>query len=292
MKQYFLIALMLFRTGANAQSLIDKDIQRITSGALAEEISYCPENAVRYAGAVVMEVSTGNVVANVSFIYKDGEIVKNSAGNTVSVPTGLGRSVLYLAMMPKANPYMLVDTKDGLYVDSEGYSIEDHNHHRGGYGMLDMKRSFDYNSNIGMLKCAERKFKKDIKMFAEAINMTGILFGSKATTGYGATWHSRDILGFTSPMSLLQQVCWINAVAGGKFVFRHKSRADQFRQYIRHGIIQGRQHIIIGIPDQAPCLIQIGDMILGQVLQLHATAGPSAGPRRPVKLKHAPDPVI
>lgn len=221
MKQSIVYALMLFGMGTNAQSLIDKDIQRIASGALAEEISHCPEEAVRYAGVVIMEVATGNVVANVSLFYKDGEFVKNPIGNTVSVPTGLGRSALYLAMMPEADPYMLlVDTKDGLYVDSDGYSIVDHNHRYGGYGVLDMKRAFDYNSDIGLLKCAEIIFEKDMHKFAEAINKTGIFFGAKATAGYDATWHSRDILGFTSPMSLLQQVCWINAVAGGKFVIR------------------------------------------------------------------------
>ena len=222
--------------GANAQSLIDKDIERIASGALAEGISHCPENAIRYAGVVVQEIKTGNIVANVSLFYKNGEFIKNPIGNTVSVPTGLGRSVLYLAMMPEANPYMVVDTKEGLYIDSEGYSIEDHNHRRGGYGVVDMKRAFDYNSNIGMLKCAEIFFDKNIQRYAEAINKTDIFFGAKATTGYGTTWHSRDILGFTSAMSLLQQVCWINAVAGGKFVIRldEKDSNEPYDEILNH----------------------------------------------------------
>lgn len=236
MREYTFFALLFFAMEVNAQSLIDKDIERIATGALAEEISYCTEDAVRYAGVVVQETKSGNIVANVSLLYKDGEFVKNPVGNTTSVPTGLGRSVLYLAMMPEANPYMQVDTKDGLYIDSEGYSIEDHNHRHGGYGVLDLKRAFDCNSDIGILKCAEAIFEKDMHKYAEAINKTGIFFGAKAATGYEATWHSRDILGFTSPMSLLQQVCWINAVAGGKFVIRldEKDSSEPYDEILNH----------------------------------------------------------
>ena len=221
MKQVFFILLLLsLFTGMRAQSLIDEDLQRIASGALAEGICHCPEDAVRYAGVVVTEVSSGNVVANVSLLYKNGEFVNNPNGNKVPVPTGLGRSVLYLAMMPEANPYMVVDTQEGLYVDSAGYTIEDHNHRYGGYGVLDMKRAFDYNSNIGILKCAEIVFGKDMHRYAEAINKTGVSFGAKVPIDYTGTWNSHDILGYTRNMTLLQQVCWLNAVAGGKYVIR------------------------------------------------------------------------
>jgi len=44
--------------GTKAQSLADKELERIASGELAEMISYCPEDAVRYAGVVVMPVTT------------------------------------------------------------------------------------------------------------------------------------------------------------------------------------------------------------------------------------------
>lgn len=219
MKQIIItITLLILSIGIYAQSLTDKELERIASGALAEEISHCPENGIRYAGVVVMEVARGNVKANVSIFYKNGEFIKNSYGNTKSVPTGLGRSVLYLAMMPEAN--MVVDTKDGLYVDSDGYTIEDHNHKRGGYGVIDLKRGFAVNSDICLLRCAEQVFKKNMKTFAKAINKTGVSFGAKVSEDFDQRWSSRDILGYTSPFSLLQMACWLNAVAGGKFVIR------------------------------------------------------------------------
>lgn len=220
MKQMLILSLLFLQMGIRAQSLADKELERIVSGALAEEISHCPENSIRYAGAVVMENTTGNVVANVSLFYRNAEFIKAPIGNTYYVPSGLGRSVLYLAMMPKADPYMVVDVKDGLYVDSDGYSIEDHNHKRGGYQLIDMKRAFSVNSDIGILKCAEKVFGKDMKKYARAINKNGIFFGAKASEDSNLIWNSRDILGYTSPMTLLQMVAWCNGVAGGKFLIR------------------------------------------------------------------------
>jgi len=221
MKQVILSLLLLsLSSGMHAQSLIDEDIQRIASGALAEEISHCPADAIRYAGVVVQQISSGNIVANVSLSYKDGQFINDPSANAEPFPTGLGRSALYLAMMPEADPYMVVDTKNGVYVDSDGVSIEDHNKRRGGYGLLDLKRAYTRNSDIGMLLCAQKVFNKDMKKYAWAINRTGALFGARVSEDYDGLWRSRDILGYTSPMSLLQMVCWCNAVAGGQFVIR------------------------------------------------------------------------
>lgn len=238
MKQVlYVISFLFFGIETKAQSLADKELERIASGELAEMISYCPEDAIRYAGIVVMEVATGNVVANVSLSYKDGEFIKNRHGNMQDLPCGLGRSILYLAMMPQTNPYMVQDVGDGLYVDSSGCSIEDHNHKRGGYGLIDVKRAYARNSDIGILKTAETFWGKDMRKFSEAIKGTGINMGGRVSTGYGAEWQSYDVLGHTTLMTLLQQVCWCNAVAGGKFVIR----ADKNDSSIPYDIISNQE---------------------------------------------------
>ena len=220
MKQAFFFFLLMFLcTGTRAQSLADKELERIVSGELAEEISTLPEEELRYAGVVVMEVATGNVVANVSLFFKNGDFIRNPHGNTQCVPSGLGRSVLYLAMMPDTDPYMVQDVGDGLYIDSSGCSIEDHNHKRGGYGLMDVKRAYARNSDIGILKAAEMVWGKDMTKCSDAIKYTGISMGGRALTGYGTNWQSHDILGHSALMSLLHQVCWCNAVC--KMMFCH-----------------------------------------------------------------------
>lgn len=226
MKQIIISSLLFLCVSANAQSLIDKDIEQIAYGALAEGISYCPEESFRYAGVVVMEVATGNIVANMSLFYKDGEFIKNIYGNMQPVPSGLGRSVLYLVMMPQAEPSMVIDTGDGGYVDSSGCTITDHNHKRGGFGVMNLKLSYIRNSDIGMLKAAEKVWGIDMKKLSEAILRTSINLGGRVSTGYSGRWQSHDVLGHSALMSLLQQVCWCNAVAGGKFFIRKDIQDD------------------------------------------------------------------
>lgn len=226
MRQIVIISLLLIGMGTEAQSLADKELERIVCGKLAEEISTLPEEALRYAGVAVMEVATGNVVADVSLFYKDGDFIRNPHGNTQYVPSGLGRSVLYLAMMPDTDPYMVQDVGDGLYIDSSGCAIEDHNHKRGGYMLIDLKRAYARNSDVGLLKAAESVWAKDMTKYSDAIKDTGISMGGRTLTGYGTSWQSHDILGHSALMSLLQQVCWCNAVAGGKFFIRKDLQDD------------------------------------------------------------------
>ncbi len=258
MKQIIISSWLFLCVSANAQSLIDKDIEQIAYGALAEGISYCPEESFRYAGVVVMEVATGNIVANMSLFYKDGEFIKNIYGNMQPVPSGLGRSVLYLAMMPQAEPSMVIDTGDGGYVDSSGCTITDHNHKRGGFGVMNLKLSYIRNSDIGMLNAAEKVWGKDMKKLSEAILRTSINLGGRVSTGYSGRWQSHDVLGYSTTMSLLQQMCWINAVAGGKLLDRtdekdtttpygiiKKSEAlDSLRSAMRECVVEGMGRIM------------------------------------------------
>ena len=258
MKPIIIISLLLIGIETNAQSLIDKEIDSIASEALTEGVYYCQEDALLYAGVLVMEVATGNVVADVSLFYKDGEFIKNPYGNMQPVPSGLGLSVLYLAMMPQADPSMVIDTGDGMYIDSYGYTITDHNHKRGGYGMMDLKHSYIRNSDIGMLKAAETVFGRDMKKLSEAMKGTAISMGGRVTTGYGVNWQSYDVLGYSTSMSLLQQVCWINAVAGGKLLVRtdekdtttpydtinHSEALDSLRSAMRETVTNGMGRIM------------------------------------------------
>ncbi len=84
MKKLLIIALLLIGMGAKAQSLADKELERIVSGELAEEISLCPADSSRYMGAVVVV-----------------ELAKNSQGIAQDVPSGL--RIMYIAMIPHAD---------------------------------------------------------------------------------------------------------------------------------------------------------------------------------------------
>lgn len=215
MYKYFLLLTLTFLPfEGGAQSLIDTCLQRYALGVLAEQIGQLTD--VKYAGLVVQESSTGNVIANVSLLLRQGEFVKGPS-NSTPFPTPLGRAVLYMCIN---NPNIVVDGTGGVYKDSEGQVIKDHNAAHGGYGELDLLHGFIYNSDVCSLKASERVFDKDAKKLAVEINRTGILFGARASEKYGR-WSSYDILGFSnSSMSLIQSAAWLTAVAGGRLVIR------------------------------------------------------------------------
>lgn len=220
-------ALVLIAIGAKAQTLTDTSLESFARQALVDGIKAYGDD-VNEAGVVVMEVNSGNVVCNVYIGQFQGEIKDIPHGNEESVPSGIGRAVLYLSMMGTLSPDFVVDTGDGLYIDSiTGCSIVDSNHSRGGYGSLTLKRAFDM-SDVGIYKAVETAFKRNIGKYGAAVRKTGVFFENiddksdayEETDSWGF-WSPCDIIGYRSPFSLLQQTAWVNLVANrGKLLMR------------------------------------------------------------------------
>lgn len=197
----FIISLLLI--GVPCQSLADNLLEEYAAAQLYELRNSYPEDALRYIGVVVMDVATGDVLADVSLFEN----------NNVSVPSGIGRSLLYLAMMPETNPFMVLDTGNGRYFDSMGCCVDDFNRSRGGFGSIQLKASFCLNSDIGILKAAEQSFENKMSLLITALDRTGI---DRTFCSYGSMWSSHELLGHHSFLSLTQQVRWCNSVACGK----------------------------------------------------------------------------
>lgn len=220
-------ALVLIAIGAKAQTLIDTSLESFARQALVDGIKAYGDD-VNETGVVVMEVNSGNVVCNVNIGQFQGEIKDIPHGNEESVPSGIGRAVLYLSMMGTHSPDFVVDTGDGLYIDSiTGCSIVDFNHSRGGYGSLTLKRAFDM-SDVGIYKAVETAFKRNMGKYGAAVRKTGVFFENiddesdayEETDSWGF-WSPCDIIGYRSPFSLLHQISWVNMVANqGKLLIR------------------------------------------------------------------------
>lgn len=229
-KKTMVLTLLLLSIGAQGQSLADNELERFAEELLYEESLSGSENSIRYIGVVVTDVATNAVLADVCLFNSEGIFSRVQTGNTLAVPSGLGRSVLYLAMMPETSPFIVLDTRNGRYLDSSGYVIEDFNHSRGGFGFIDLKRAYSRNSDVGILMAAELVFGKDLNRLTAAIERTGINF----QMDYGSTWQSTSVLGHNTMMSLLQQVSWCNAVAGGK-----GEGLDSLRSAMRETVTDG-----------------------------------------------------
>lgn len=227
MRQIISLVFILLGLGVKAQTLIDPNLQQYARQALIDGIKDFGDD-VNQAGVVIMEVSSGNVIANVCIGQFRGKVKDIPDGNNEAVPAGISRAVLYLSMMGHLSPDYLVETGDGLYKDSiTGCVIEDFSHKRGGFGTLTLKRALDL-SDVGIYKAVETAFNRNMGQYGAALRKTGIFFenyddGSDAyeETGSWSFWSPCDIIGYRSRFSLLQQTTWVNMVANqGKLLMR------------------------------------------------------------------------
>lgn len=226
MKKMVIFTLVLLVIGVNAQSLADSSLEQFARNTLVEGIKEYGDD-VNQAGAVIMHVNTGNVIANVC-IGQYREVKDIPSGNSEAIPCGIGRAVLYLSMLDYLKPSFLVETGDGLYVDSiSGCTITDMSYDHGGFGTLTLQRAFDV-SDVGIIKAAEIAFKRNMNRFGGAVRKTGVFFENPddetneyREIGSRQMWSPCDIIGYRSPYSLLLQTAWVNMVAnGGKLLMR------------------------------------------------------------------------
>ena len=220
MKPLVTLVFLLFGLGVESQTLVDSKLEQYARHALVDGIKDYGDD-VNQAGIVIMEVNTGNVVANVSLGQFRGKVKDIPDGNSEAVPPGISRAVLYLSMIDILGPDFLVETGNGLYVDSiSGCSITDISYKRGGFGTLTLKKAFDL-SDVGIIKAAEIAFNRNIVRYGAALKKTGILFEKiDDENDYSQEddsldyWPSCEIIGYRrSPFSLYQQTAWINMVA-------------------------------------------------------------------------------
>lgn len=225
------LALLTFGV-VKAQTLVDSNLQQYARKALVEGIREYGDD-VNQAGIIIIETKTGNVIANVSIAQLRGEIRDIPYGNFEPIPSGISRAVLYLSMVDTLGPNYIVDTGNGLYVDSiSGCTITDISYYHGGFGALTLKKACDL-SDIGIMKATEIAFKKNMGCYGAALRKTGIFFENyDDEVGYyhkadsWKYWSSCDIIGYKSPFSLIQQTAWVNMVANrGKLLLR-LDRAD------------------------------------------------------------------
>ena len=223
---------MLLGFGVEAQTLVDSKLEQFARQELLEGIRIFGDD-VNQAGIVIMEVNSGNVIANISIGQYHGVVKDIPEGNNESIPAGINRAVLYLSIIDKLGPDFIVETGDGLYVDSiSGCTITDMSYNHGGYGALTLKKAFDL-SDVGIIKAVEYAFNRDMGQYGSALRKTGISFedydgekNSYQKTDSWRYWSTCDIIGYRSPFSLYQQTAWVNMVANGGKLLCRLNKAD------------------------------------------------------------------
>lgn len=229
MRKSFTIAVLLLGFEALAQqTFIDAKLNSFVQKALLEGDFFEDYTS---AGIIVLQSSTGKVIADYSIGYVDNdESIPYENGSAMSMSgTGISRAVLFLAVMEHLRSSFVVDINGGVYKDSlTGCTIKDHNHMFGGYGSLPLDICMD-RSNVGMVKACDVAFSMNSIRFERALKKTGIMFENYAESDdeyyderdSSQVWSPCDIIGYRSPYSLYQMTAWLNgSVNGGKIMLR------------------------------------------------------------------------
>lgn len=221
-RKLFLAFILLIGVGTRGHSLIDSTLNLLCEQALIEVVSSY-EVEFDFASAIVMETETGSFLADIGIKRDNGRVETYSDGSNTPLRAGISRAVLFHCLMDKLSPEFVVDVDGGIYHDTiADCTIRDHNYRIGGYGCLRLTDILD-RSDVGMIKAAEIAFNRDMGAYGAALRETGIYFADEPVNNSGSDqlWSPKDILGYTTYMSLKAQTCWINGIAnGGRLVAR------------------------------------------------------------------------
>ena len=161
--------------GDDIITTIDVDIQDIAEKALTDQL----KNLDAVMGvAVVMEVATGEVKANVNMekvasgVYYER---RNAAVSNLMEPGSTFKTASIMVALEDGyiTPDYEVDTGNGI-VDMHGSKMKDWNWHRGGYGKINVTRIMEVSSNVGVSKIIDKFYKDDPQRFVDGLHRMSI----------------------------------------------------------------------------------------------------------------------
>ena len=161
--------------GNDIITTIDVGMQDIAEKALVDQL----KNLEALSGtAVVMEVATGDVKANVNMTRgNDGnyyEMNSNAISDMLEPGSTFKTASIMVALEDgKITPDTEVDTGNGI-MNMYGSKMRDHNWHRGGYGKIDVTRILEVSSNVGVSYLIDKHYKDNPQKFVDGLKRMSI----------------------------------------------------------------------------------------------------------------------
>ena len=179
LSKYMNIPVMLPVDGADIVTTIDVNMQDIAERALIDELKLVNgEMGV----AILMEVKTGDVKAIVNMErlgdkpenYHYTEAV-NRAISYRCEPGSVFKVASFLVALDDevADTSYVIHTGSGVQ-DMHGRPMKDHNWRRGGYGDINMARTLEVSSNIGVSHVIDKYYGKDPERYVKGLYRVGI----------------------------------------------------------------------------------------------------------------------
>lgn len=161
--------------GCDLITTIDVDMQDIAEKALVDQLT----NLQAEAGvAIVMEVKTGEVKANVNMTRAgDGKYyeMRNLAVSNLMEPGSTFKTASIMVAMEDGyiTPDYEVDTEQGI-VNMHGSRMRDWNWYKGGYGVINVTKILEVSSNIGVSKIIDKFYGDNPQKFIDGIKRMSI----------------------------------------------------------------------------------------------------------------------
>ena len=175
MNKYLNIVDIPAEDGADIITTIDVDMQDIAEKALVDQLV----NLEAEAGvAIVMEVKTGEVKANVNMTRAgDGKYyeMRNLAVSNLMEPGSTFKTASIMVALEDKHitPDYVVDTKEGI-VNMHGSRMKDWNWYKGGYGKIDVTRILEVSSNIGVSTIIDKFYGDNPQRFIDGLKRMSI----------------------------------------------------------------------------------------------------------------------
>lgn len=206
---------------------IDSTLQAAVEDILREKLD---ELRVPFGQAIVMETRTGAIKAMIGLQRNfDKTYVRCDDILAHQQATGLIRPFSYLAALEtqKVKLTDTVDTQRGIYL-TDGIVMEDHNVHRGGYGLINYEQGLMFSSQIATYKVVQKAFANRPQTYFDALDslawgkvdrITGIpkLNPPTCLTPKDSLWAAHhypfSTIGYNQQVATVQVLASYNAIA-------------------------------------------------------------------------------
>lgn len=272
--------------GLDVVTTIDVNVQDLAERALTEELK--KDNATMGV-AIVMEVKTGDVKAIVNLTRCDDGEYYETVNHAISYrcePGSVFKTASFLVALDDGvipnDTNFVIHTGNGV-LNMHGSNMKDHNWYRGGYGDINVARTLEVSSNIGVSYVIDKFYHDHPEKYVKGLYRVGIgadlqlpLEGYLApkirmpntkTTNKAEYWSKTTLpwmsIGYETQIAPINTLAFYNAIANNGKMMRPRF----VKQFLRDGEVVHETQPEVVIPQIAkPQTVTMMQTILEHVV--------------------------
>ena len=252
LNKYMNIPVTLPIDGCDIVTTIDVNMQDLAERALLDELRL-PEVNGEMGVAILMEVETGDVKAIVNMIRNEnGQYIEavNSAMSYRCEPGSVFKTASILVALddevlpqkhPKDTSY-IIHTGSGV-MPMYGREMKGHNWRRGGYGDINVARTLEVSSNVGVSHIIDKFYHNEAERYVKGLRRVGIgvdlklqdilpgyrpplirMPKRKKNGRYDDSWYATTLpwmsIGYETQIAPINTVAFYNAIANNGKMMR------------------------------------------------------------------------